>query len=39
MLVLKYFVEKMEIFAPYMNEWACGKRRHVDNEDDDVDVS
>ncbi len=39
MIVLQYFLEKMEIFAPHMNKWACGTHRHVDNEGDDIDVS
>ena len=38
MIVFKYFFEKMDIFAPYMNKWACGDHRHIDNEEKDIEM-
>ena len=35
MIVFEYFISKMNIFGPPMNEWACRKQRHIDNEDED----
>ena len=33
MIVFEYFYRMMDIFGPRMDEWACGKHRHIDNED------
>ena len=33
MIVFEYFYHMMDIFGPRMDEWACGKHRHIDNED------
>ena len=36
MMVFKYFFDKMALFGPKMDAWACGNRRHVDNTEDDM---
>ena len=36
--MFKYLFEKMNIFAPPMNDWACGNRRHINNEEEDMEA-
>ncbi len=35
MIVFRYFYDKMDLFGPHMDKYASGKRRHIDNEDED----
>lgn len=36
MIVFEYLYQMMGVFGPLMDEWARGRQRHIENEDDDV---
>ena len=36
MIVFEYLYKMMGIFGPLMDDWARGKYRHIENEEDNV---
>jgi hypothetical protein len=36
MIVFECLYKMMDVFGPLMDDWANGKNRHVENEEDNV---
>lgn len=36
MIVFEYLYQMMGVFGPLMDEWARGRQRHIENEDDNL---